>query len=99
MTTDEEKSRLAKLLDNLEVPECKLSDRCSDLVKEFHKKFDKIVETEENETEVEEYDNPYIVNKTLLEEIEKKLKLLVAQNHRFKMNIYIYLNDCNLLKY
>lgn len=85
MTTDEEKSRIAKLLQGLEVPETKLTERCSELIKDFHQKFDREVEEEEksNTTEVV-YENPYRPDRHLLEENEKKLRELLSECKRVK---------------
>lgn len=85
MSTDEEKTKLAKLLEGLEVVEVRLSERCSDLVKNFHQKFDKQVEEEEEEMVAndEMYDNPYKPDAYLLEENEKKLKELWLENRRY----------------
>lgn len=89
MTTDEEKSRLAKLLSNLEVTETKLSERCSDLVHEFHKQFGRIVEEEEGGDVEEVYENPYRVDSYLLIENERKLKKLLSENKRYLLIISI----------
>lgn len=84
MTTDEEKSKLAKLLQEIEVPDIKLSERCSGLVKDFQQRFGKEVEEEEQaETApAEEYDNPYKVDRRLLDEIDKKLQELLLEGKR-----------------
>lgn len=87
MTTDEEKSRIAKLLQGLEVPETKLTERCSDLIKDFHKKFDREVEEEEQDVMEEVYENPYKVDTHLLEENDRKLRELLAECKRF---VYTY---------
>lgn len=84
MTTDEEKSRIAKLLNGLEVPETKLTERCSDLIKDFHQKFDTEVEEEEAQNMIEEVlENPYRVERHLLQENEKKLRKLLSECRRF----------------
>lgn len=80
MTTDEEKSKLAKLLQGLEVAEMKLPERCNDLVHEFHEKYNNLVPSEEVENEV--YENPYVPDRALLEENEKKLKELLRDGKR-----------------
>lgn len=86
MTTDEEKSQIAKLLQGIEVPEVKLTERCSVLIKDFHQKFDKEVEMEEepqaNHPD-EVYENPYRADKQLLEDIERKLEKLLSESKRF----------------
>lgn len=84
MTTDEEKTRIAKLLHNLEVPEIKLTERCSDLVEDFHKKFDKEVEEEEadNVSMKETGDNPFRVDSELLEENDRKLREVISECNR-----------------
>lgn len=84
MATDEDKSKLIKLLQEIEVPEVKLTERCSDLVKEFHKRFDKEVEEEmEQEVVTDEFiENPYRPDPRLLEENERKLKELLTENKR-----------------
>lgn len=86
MATDEEKSKIVKLLQGLEVPEVKLTDRCSDLVKTFHQKFGGEVQAESQQEEEDENDiseNPYKVDRSLLEENEKKLRELLAESKRF----------------
>lgn len=80
MTTDEEKCKIAKLLQGIEVPEIKTSERSLGLVKEFQEKYSK--EIEEEVLESETYDNPYIPDKQLLEENERKLKALLAESKR-----------------
>ncbi|XP_032526534.2 uncharacterized protein LOC116777222 [Danaus plexippus] len=82
MTTDEEKCKIAKLLQGIEVPEIKTSERSLGLVKEFQEKYSK--EIEEEVLESETYDNPYIPDKQLLEENERKLKALLAESKRAK---------------
>ncbi|KAJ8737647.1 hypothetical protein PYW08_000242 [Mythimna loreyi] len=86
MATDEEKSKIVKLLQGLEVPEVKLTERCSDLVKAIQQRFGGEVEAEsrqeEGETDLSE--NPYKVDRRLLEENEKKLKALLAESMRAK---------------
>ncbi|XP_063618167.1 uncharacterized protein LOC134791067 [Cydia splendana] len=89
MATDEEKLKLAKLLQGLEVPEVKLTENCRDIVNLFHEKFDKEVEEEEMRDrvarETETFDeNPYKVDKGLLEENERKLRELLAKGKRAK---------------
>lgn len=85
MATDEEKSKLAKLLQDVEVPDVKLTERCSDLVKDFQQRFGKEVEAEE-EAEVapdnEPYENPYKVDRKLIDEIDRKLKELLIEGKR-----------------
>lgn len=84
MSTDDDKSKLAKLLSDLDVPDLKLAERCHPLVREFHKKFAQVVEDEESRTEVEEAEgeNPYRVDPGLLEENERKLKELLSEDKR-----------------
>lgn len=84
MSTDEEKSKIAKLLKEVEVPEVKLSERCHDLVKDFQQRFGKEVDAEDQpETGTEEvYDNPYKVDKRLIAEIDKKLQELLVESKR-----------------
>ncbi|XP_035458560.2 uncharacterized protein LOC118281865 [Spodoptera frugiperda] len=88
MATDEEKCKLGKLLQGLEVPEVKLTERCSDLVKSFHQRFGGEVEAESRQESEEINDglteNPYKVDPKLLEENEKKLKELLAESKRAK---------------
>lgn len=85
MSTDDEKTKIAKLVKGLEVPDIKLSERCSELIKDFHEKFDKVIEQEEKETtplkEVV-FENPYRVDKTLLDENERKLKQVIKDYKR-----------------
>lgn len=87
MATDEEKCKLGKLLQGLEVPEVKLTERCSDLVKSFHQRFGGEVEAESRQESEEINDglteNPYKVDPKLLEENEKKLKELLAESKRY----------------
>ena len=80
MATDEEKSKLAKLLHGLEVAEIKLPERCNDLVRELHEKYHDLEVNEEVVNEM--YENPYIPDRALLEENEKKLKELLRENKR-----------------
>lgn len=80
MATDEEKYKLEKLLQELDVPELKLPDRCNGLVKEFREKYQ--VELEDEELSFERYENPYIPDKQMLEENTKKLNDLVAESTR-----------------
>lgn len=84
MSTDDDKSKIAKLLSDLEVPDLKLPERCHDLVRDFHKKFDKEVEEEESELKFDEmmYQNPYQVDEGLLEENERRLKELLSEDKR-----------------
>ncbi|KAM3968704.1 uncharacterized protein ACR2FA_013001 [Aphomia sociella] len=85
MTTDEEKSKIAKLLQGIDVPDIKLSERCSDLVKEMHNKHDKEVEEDLMEIQNDiDHDNPYKVDQILLDEIDKKLHELISENKRIK---------------
>lgn len=85
MATDEEKSKLAKLLQDVEVPDVKLTERCSDLVKDFQQRFGKEVEAEE-EAEMapdnEPHENPYKVDRKLIDEIDRKLKELLIEGKR-----------------
>ncbi|XP_038216561.1 uncharacterized protein LOC119835667 [Zerene cesonia] len=85
MATDEDKTKLAKLLHDLEVPEMRIPERCSSLVKEFEQKYGAELESEVLEEQY--YENPYIVDKKLLEENEKKLKKLLAESKRAKKEI------------
>ncbi|CAK1588780.1 unnamed protein product [Parnassius mnemosyne] len=84
MTTDEEKSRLLKILQDLEVPEDRLPERCQGLLKEIHQKF--AHELEENIEDVGDvnYENPYIPDKDSLEENERKLRELLLEEKRTK---------------
>ncbi|KAI8430858.1 hypothetical protein MSG28_001000 [Choristoneura fumiferana] len=84
MATDEDKTKIAKLLQGLEVPEVKLTERCHDLVKIFHEKFSKEVEEEEMRQQDNEtvYENPYKVDPESLEENERKLRELLAESKR-----------------
>ncbi|XP_045784279.1 uncharacterized protein LOC123880277 [Maniola jurtina] len=90
MATDEDKCKIAKLLQGLEVPEVKLSERCNDLVREFHKKFDGDITIEE--MEAVNYENPYVPDKELLEVNERKLKELLKESKRVKKAIDLNLN-------
>ncbi|XP_072930378.1 uncharacterized protein [Epargyreus clarus] len=83
MATDEEKFKLAKLLQGIEVPDVKISERGMSLVKEFQQKFGSEIETE-SMNDTEEYDNPYVPDKVLLEENERKLRELLAESKREK---------------
>ncbi|CAG4955071.1 unnamed protein product [Colias eurytheme] len=85
MATDEDKTKLAKLLHDLEVPEMRIPERCSGLVKEFEQKYGAEVESEVLEEQV--YENPYVVDKKLLEENERKLKELLAESKRAKKEL------------
>lgn len=85
MSTDDEKTKIAKLVKGLEVPDIKLSERCSGLIKDFHKKFDKEIEQEEEEAiplNDEVLENPYKVDKALLDENERKLKQVLRDYKR-----------------
>ncbi|XP_046976911.1 uncharacterized protein LOC124542983 [Vanessa cardui] len=77
MATDEEKSKLAKLLQGLDVPEIKLPERCNELIKEFYEKYESTMADED--LDFEKYENPYVPDRRLLEENEKKLKDLLAE--------------------
>ncbi|VVD05136.1 unnamed protein product [Leptidea sinapis] len=83
--TDEDKSKLAKLLHNLEVCEDKLPEKCSPLVKEFSEKFGTDIDEEVLEELV--YENPYVVDKVQLAEIDAKLRALVVESRRAKKEI------------
>ncbi|CAF4752421.1 unnamed protein product [Pieris macdunnoughi] len=85
MATDEEKCKVAKLLQDLEVPEIKMPERCSGLVKEFQQIYGLEMESEVLVEEI--YDNPYVVDKKLLEENERKLQELLAENKRAKKQL------------
>ncbi|CAB3225629.1 unnamed protein product [Arctia plantaginis] len=89
MTTDEEKSKICKLLQSVEVPEIKLTERCSSLVKEFHKRYDKDIEEEMKQDDVqnEVFENPYRADERLLEENERKLRELLAETKRVKKQV------------
>lgn len=85
MSTDDEKTKIAKLVKGLEVPDIKLSERCSGLLKDFHEKFDKEIEQEEKETNPlhdEVSENPYRVDKTLLDDNDRKLKRVLRDYKR-----------------
>nr|XP_013189249.1 unnamed protein product [Amyelois transitella] len=86
MATDEEKTKISKLLQSIEVPEIKLTERCSELIKEFHNKFDKNIDDEEaNESITKDIEvNPYKVDKHLIEDIDKKLLQLLSENKKAK---------------
>ncbi|KAH9628008.1 hypothetical protein HF086_017983 [Spodoptera exigua] len=88
MATDEEKCKLNKLLQGLEVSEVKLTERCSDLVKTFQQRFGAEVEAESSQESEKIYDdltdNPYKVDPQLLEENEKKLRELLNESKRSK---------------
>ncbi|CAH0703537.1 unnamed protein product [Spodoptera exigua] len=89
MATDEEKCKLNKLLQGLEVSEVKLTERCSDLVKTFQQRFGAEVEAESSQESEKIYDdltdNPYKVDPQLLEENEKKLRELLNESKRYLM--------------
>ncbi|CAG9781932.1 unnamed protein product [Diatraea saccharalis] len=103
METQEEKTKLAKLLQDVEIPEVKLTERCSHLVKDFQEKFGKEVESEEQITKDELQlnenlcDNPYKVDKALLEDIDKKLQELLFERKRDKKGLSenIVLSECD----
>ncbi|PZC80033.1 hypothetical protein B5X24_HaOG215502 [Helicoverpa armigera] len=86
MATDEEKSKIIKLLQDITVPEVKLTERCFDLVKVFQQRFGGEVEAESRQEEVQQdlSENPYRVDKRLLEENERKLRELLIASHRAK---------------
>ena len=92
MATDEEKSKIVKLLQGLEVPEVKLTERCSDLVKAFQQKFGGEVEAEsQQEEDMQDLgENPYKVDRRLLEDNERKLKELLDESKRFDLMSVIY---------
>ncbi|XP_059055174.1 uncharacterized protein LOC131849185 [Achroia grisella] len=83
MMTDEEKSKITKLLQGIDVPDIKLSERCSDLVKEIHDKY-KELDDESTEIQKELNDNPYKVDRKLVDEIDRKLHELMYENKRLK---------------
>ncbi|KPI96073.1 PREDICTED: uncharacterized protein LOC106126352 [Papilio xuthus] len=82
MSTNEEKARISKLLQDLEVPEDRLPERCRPLVKDFHEKFAEEDTEEQSSTEIEEYVNPYIPDRALLDENERKLRELLGEEKR-----------------
>ncbi|XP_052752671.1 uncharacterized protein LOC128201080 [Galleria mellonella] len=87
MTTDEEKSKLAKLLQGIDIPDIKLSERCSELVNEIHSKYEKEVEEESMEgLDEAAHVNPYKVDRILLDEIDRKIHELMFENKRLKRN-------------
>lgn len=89
MTTDEEKVKIAKLLQNIEVPEVKLSERSSELVAEYYKKFLQSGDVLQNLVEEEVFENPYKINKRLLEENERKLQELNLEGKRYLFTFII----------
>lgn len=97
MMTDEEKSKIAKLLHDVAVKENQLPERCSGLVKDIREKFGKDSNEDEDKVESvdETYENPYIVDKSQLEEIERKLEPLMSKNKRSVTSMYMCL--CNRL--
>lgn len=85
MSTDDKTTKIAKLVKGLEVPDIKLSERCSELIKDFHEKFDKEIEQEEKMTKSfndEVLENPYRVDQILLGENERKLKQVLKDYKR-----------------
>ncbi|XP_013147896.1 PREDICTED: uncharacterized protein LOC106110568 [Papilio polytes] len=82
MSTNDDKTRLSKLLQDLEVPEERLPERCRQLVKDLQEKFPEEITDEQSRTEGEEYVNPYIPDKGLLEENERKLRELLGEEKR-----------------
>ncbi|KPJ09306.1 hypothetical protein RR48_15447 [Papilio machaon] len=82
MSTNEEKVRISKLLQDLEVPEDRLPERCRPLVKDFQEKFAEEVIDEQSSAENEEYVNPYIPDRGLLDENERKLRELLGEEKR-----------------
>ncbi|XP_068619488.1 uncharacterized protein [Battus philenor] len=85
MTTDEDKSRLTKLLQDLEVPEVRLPERCQGIVRDWQEKF--ADETTDIVETALEYDNPYIPDKDLLEDTERKLRELLKEDKLTKMKL------------
>ncbi|XP_050361463.1 uncharacterized protein LOC126780795 isoform X3 [Nymphalis io] len=83
MATDEEKYKLTKLLQGLDVPELKLPERCNELIKEFYEKYDSAMDDED--LVFERYENPYVPDRILIKENEKKLKELLAESKRKKI--------------
>lgn len=84
MTTDEEKMKIANLLQDLDVPEIKLSERSSEFVRDFLKRFGEPAD-EQLDIELQNvYENPYKVDQLFLEENAKKLKELQLEHKRFK---------------
>ncbi|XP_041987747.1 uncharacterized protein LOC121739371 [Aricia agestis] len=94
METDDEKSKLAKLLQDLEVPELKLPEKCNDVIRYIRQKFE--TENDEEPFAMEEYDNPYVVDKNLLLENERKLKELIAESRREKRDLNISLSESDI---
>ncbi|CAH2103566.1 unnamed protein product [Euphydryas editha] len=82
MATDEDKCKLVKLLQEMEVPELKLPERCNGLIKEFREKYQSDVDDDDPSFEI--YENPYVPDKKLLEENAKKLIELKAGSKREK---------------
>ncbi|KAI5636440.1 hypothetical protein NE865_10860 [Phthorimaea operculella] len=84
MSTDDEKQKISKLLQGLEVPDVKLTERCSGLVKDFHEKYDKEIEEAEPSLDMTDLcsENPYKPPQEELDEITRKLKELIQQSKR-----------------
>ncbi|KAJ2954364.1 hypothetical protein O0L34_g2626 [Tuta absoluta] len=95
MSTDDEKQRISKLLQGLEVPDIKLTERCSDLVKDFHEKFDKEIEDAEPNLDMTDLcsENPYKPPKEELDEITRKLKELIQQSKRSTKDVTAPVTD------
>lgn len=91
MSTNDDKTRLSKLLQDLEVPEERLPERCRQLVKDLQEKFPEEITEEQSRTEGEEYVNPYIPDKGLIEENERKLRELLGEEKR--------LDSCSLITF
>ncbi|CAH2034195.1 unnamed protein product, partial [Iphiclides podalirius] len=84
MSTDEEKSRLVKLLQDLEVPEHRVPERCQGLLRDLMQNVEPTQDVaNEVETDIAR-ENPYVPDKELLEENERKLRELLLEEKRTK---------------
>ncbi|KAL4717701.1 hypothetical protein ACJJTC_000850 [Scirpophaga incertulas] len=89
MTTDEDKIKLAKLLQEIEIPEIKLTERCSNIVKNIKEKFEQEIVNEENTNimTVQTYENPYKIDEMLTRDIDEKLKILRIEGKRTRKEL------------
>lgn len=85
MSTDEDKARLLKLLQDLEVPESRLPERCQVVLKGLEQNVSQEDDAAIGVTDVPHV-NPYVPDKELIEENERKLRELLSEGKRFVLS-------------
>lgn len=81
MSTDEDKARLLKLLQDLEVPESRLPERCQVVLKDLEQNVSHEDDAANDVTDGSHV-NPYIPDKELIEENKRKLHELLSEDKR-----------------